>query len=581
MQRTPGQASPHREASGSRLAVDAGTERDTEAGSARSLDITRVSRISVWILAAVLVVSGIATLPRYGLTCDEAWGNMFFGERYLHYFLTFDRSYLDFQKTDLPIHHRQPNLLASNWRVLPAVFPPLADTLSAGTMELLGHRLHWMDPIDGFHTATILMVGLFLPVLFEFAAPRIGPGTALAGIAMLITHPRLWGDLHNNVKDVPEMVFFALVVMAAARWAARPRVGTALLAGILGGAALAVKVNAAFIPFVVVAGLWPFALSWNGWRPVAEHLLRTWWHYLLMVIAALATFYCVWPWLYTNPIVRFGKHVKAFVNQGHRLPHPGWNPDPILQIITTMPELMLGLLLLGTVLLVARVATSRDETGTFRLLLAWMIVPVLRNSWPGAVNFDGIRHFYEFLPPAALIAALGARSLIGLVRPHWRTAAAAALASAVGANAAAAIVRYHPYETAYFNRFVGGLSGAARVFPEATDYWGGSYRQGLEWLGQHAENGSALFVAVHPHIVGLVSEWWLRPGIELIDSSGYEPALAARRPLYVMFVTRPEFYDDIARKCEANLAPVHQILVDGHPILSIYRLQGEPPGGAS
>ena len=172
-----------------------------------------------------MVAGGVATLPRYGVTCDEAYGYLFFGERYLHYFLTHDRAYLDFQNADLPIHHREPNLFASIGRAHPRQFPPLADTLSAGTMELLGHRLGWMDPIDGFHVATILLVGLLLAALFEFAAPRIGPATALAGIALLAFHPRFWADMHNNPKDIPELVFFALTVMAAARWYARPRVG--------------------------------------------------------------------------------------------------------------------------------------------------------------------------------------------------------------------------------------------------------------------------------------------------------------------------------------------------------------------
>jgi hypothetical protein len=538
-------------------------------------------RVSVWVLALVTVVAGIVTLPHYGLTCDEAYGNLFFGERYLHYFLTHDRAYLDFQNENLAIHHRQPNLFAATWRVFPGVFPPLADTLSAGTMELLGQRLRWLDPFDAFHVATILMVALLLVVQYEFAAPRLGAGVALAGSALLVGHPRLWGDLHNNVKDVPELVFFALAVMAVARWASAPGARGALLAGAAGGAALAVKVNAVFLPVVVVLGLWPWARARAPRSRVLLHLARTWWQYLLMAVAAVATFVLLWPWLYQNPVARFAKHVRAFATQGNRDPHPGWNPDPLLQVLSTTPELMLVLLAVGTMLAAVRVARGRDEGGTGRLLLAWMVVPVLRNSIPGAVSFDGVRHFYEFLPPAALLAALGARDLVECVGPDRRRVAAAALALATAGNTAESIARFHPIETAYFNRFVGGLSGAARVFPEATDYWGSSYRLGLGWLNQHAEAGSALYVSVFPHILGVVAPSWLRGGVDLIDSSGYEPALATGRPLYVMFVTRPQFYDEIARECERTRVPVHQVVVDGHAVLSIYRLQARSPGGAS
>jgi len=554
-----------------------GAEGDPPAPRSRDRSV-RPWRLAAWVVALALVVGGVATLPGYGVTCDEAYGYLFFGERYLHYFLTHDRAYLDFENADLPIHHREPNLFVSIGRVHTRQFPPLADTLSAGTMELLGHRLGWMDPIDGFHVATILLVGLLLAVLFEFAAPRLGSATALAGIALLAFHPRFWADMHNNPKDIPELVFFAFTVMAAARWYARPRVGKALVAGALGGAALAVKANAVFIPFVVILGLWPWQGGPLGWRPVAHHLRRVWWHYALMLSTSILVFFSVWPWLWQNSLARFGKHVSAFASQMGRPPHPGWNPDPANQVIATLPELTLLLLAVGTLAAVTRVARGSDPSGTLRLLLAWMVVPILRNSVPGAWNFDGIRHFYEFLPAAALVAAVGGATLVRLVSEKGRPWVALALVALTTLDIGEAIVRYHPHETAYFNRLVGGLEGAARFFPEATDYWGSSYRQGVAWLNQNAEPESALYVPVHPHIVTLVSGHWLRHGLRLIEPSDWEPALASGRPVYVMFVTRPEFYDEIARECVRSRRPAYEIVVDGHPILQVYRLSGGPAG---
>ena len=160
-------------------------------------------RLAAWVVVLALVVGGVATLPGYGVTCDEAYGYLFFGERYLHYFLTHDRAYLDFQNADLPIHRREPNLFASIGRVHPRLFPPLADTLSAGTMELLGHRLGWMDPIDGFHVATILLVGLLLAALFEFAAPRIGSADRARGDHASRVPPALLGGHAQQPEGHP------------------------------------------------------------------------------------------------------------------------------------------------------------------------------------------------------------------------------------------------------------------------------------------------------------------------------------------------------------------------------------------
>jgi hypothetical protein len=128
---------------------------------------------------------------------------------------------------------------------------------------------------------------------------------------------------------------------------------------------------------------------------------------------------------------------------------------------------------------------------------------------------------------------------------------------------------------------VGGLEGAARRFPEATDNWGSTYREGLEWMNRNAEPESALHVSVHPHIVALVRGLWLRHDLRLIESSDLEPALASGRPVYVMFVTRPEFYDEIAQECLRERSPAYEIVVDGHPILLVYRLSRGPARGSS
>ena len=46
------------------------------------------------------------------------------------------------------------------------------------------------------------------------------------------------------------------------------------------------------------------------------------------------------------------------------------------------------------------------------------------------------------------------------------------------------MIALHPYESVYFNRLIaGGLRSAAGSYE--TDYWGNSYREGVEWLVTH------------------------------------------------------------------------------------------------
>ena len=39
----------------------------------------------------LFLLSGVLTLPNYGITWDEGLGNFFFGERYFRYFTSFDQ----------------------------------------------------------------------------------------------------------------------------------------------------------------------------------------------------------------------------------------------------------------------------------------------------------------------------------------------------------------------------------------------------------------------------------------------------------------------------------------------------------
>ena len=71
------------------------------------------------------------------------------------------------------------------------------------------------------------------------------------------------------------------------------------------------------------------------------------------------------------------------------------------------------LLFLGIGLAVVVLRAVRRSEGVWRLLLVWMLIPILRLSIPSGLNFDGIRHFLEFLPAAAL----GGRDRSGPERP--------------------------------------------------------------------------------------------------------------------------------------------------------------------
>lgn len=534
----------------------------------------RKSEILVLTFILAFVIIGALTLQEYGLTWDEGLGNLFFGERYVNYLISLDPAYLDFTDKDLEIHRRPLNLYESPFRTRPHEFPPLADMLSAATMEVLAYRFNWFDPIDAFHLMKVLLCAVLLWVLFLFARSRFGILTAFLCVLMLGTYPRFWGDMHFNPKDIPETVFFALTIIMFVTWFEKPSWQRALGVGILFGSALSIKANALFLPFVLIIGVLPWQMTWRPWMKVSQHLREYRWHYGLMIASSLLIHIISWPYLYSDPL-RLWDYYSYILSQGERQGASLWNWEPLIQTLTTMPEIILALLIIGIVFAVKQ--SSSTKLPILRLLVLWAALPIVRTSLPGMVNFDGIRHFEEFLPAVCLLAAYGGASIVEWAskrQPNKRWVWPAGLVLLVVVNIASIEARYFPYEYLYYNSLVGGLSGANREhkFPEATDYWGSSYRKGMSWLNANAEPNAVLYTSIADWIVRLPAPIWLRKDISLIPAEAVSESLQTGRTVYIMFITRVGWYDYIARGCEERLIPVHEIAVDGVSILKIYRL---------
>ncbi len=528
----------------------------------------------------VFLISGIATLGDFGLTWDEGLGNHLFGERNLRFLTSLDPRTLDLDIDLAP--RRQPDLAIGRSAESrhPYSFPGFVDLPPTLTKYVISYWLGWLNPIDAFHLYPILLAGGFLWVLYRFSAPRVGKAPALLAIVMLGTAPRFWGDMHFNVKDVPETVYFGATLMAYWVWHETPTRKRALVAGLLMGCALAAKPNALFILPILFVSIMPWRPDRGEWLAFARHFWERWLHYAIMGATALAFYIISWPYLYANPLVGLKTYWGGIVEMG-TAGTAGWQIDPLRQAVTTMPEVML--LFLGIGLAVVALRALRSADGVWRLLLAWTLVPILRLSIPGGLNFDGIRHFLEFLPAAALVAGIGVDQAASWFE-HWRSTSGrlvrAVVVSALALNLVQAYRVFYPFMHLYYNQLTGGLHGARDRFlgTEASDYWASSYRQGMVWLNEHAPQGSHVAALIAPWIVEISGPVLLRPDIEPLVGSlpDFSVMKAAPAPTYLMFILRGvegESADEIAYTRKRGVLE-YQILVDRVPIMEIYRFGG-------
>jgi hypothetical protein len=388
-----------------------------------------------------------------------------------------------------------------------------------------------------------------------------------------------------NIKDFPTMVLFSLAVIAAFVAVERGSVRGVLWAGALWGLALATKANAVFLPAIPLALLAVGGVP-PSWKGRGRALL------LALAVAAaigLLVLLAAWPYLWGDPIGRLVAHFRYIAHQKLQTRAESISP-PLEAILFTTPIPFLALFLAGLAP-VARRALARDRAAL--LLLAWIAVVLARLHLPGAVNFDGVRHFLEIFPPMAIVAGAGAAALAGRIErlfvpiaglPRARAAALLLAAAVPLASAGWTLARSHPFEIAYWNALAGGLGGAReRGLPQACDYWGASYRIGLRWINEHAPRDAVLAVPIAEHVVRLVAPLWLRPDVRLAALTvpmipDAEPRRLAAlreasrdRPVYVMFVLREDWMNALTEECRSRLRPEAEWTRGGGPVLVIYR----------
>jgi hypothetical protein len=92
------------------------------------------------------------------------------------------------------------------------------------------------------------------------------------------------------------------------------------------------------------------------------------------------------------------------------------------------------------------------------------------------------------LPPLAALAGTVVTEFVRRCRVATvRVAVMVLLLLSVGATAVD-MVKLHPHQYVYFNRlFGGGVAEAAKSFD--TDYWGNSYKEGVEWVVKNYRGG--------------------------------------------------------------------------------------------
>jgi hypothetical protein len=353
-----------------------------------------------------------------------------------------------------------------------------------------------------------LLIGLaaVVALALTMAAARAGGdgwSAAAAGVALLML-PRFVGHAFNNSKDIPfaGAYVLALVVTLWAVQARQLRRRHVLSLGAAAGLVLAVRVGGGFVFACMAASVAARVLHRAEWPALRQALRsrRTLLPALAKVVAVVAVAWTLmvvfWPWAHQQPLA--GPFVawresmafsieKTMVFAGARVSSqevPRTYLLHYLAITTPLPLLVLMLTGCGTMVLALRRAPRTRQALADAVVLIWLLLPLSAFIVLRPAVYDGLRHFLFLLPLFAIAAGHGLCRCVRLLPAGRRRVAAAAVGTLLLLLPVRDLAALHPYQSSYFNPFVGGVAGAAGRYE--VDYWASSYREAAQWLNDNA-----------------------------------------------------------------------------------------------
>ncbi len=486
--------------------------------------------------------------------------------------------------------------------------PALMKTLF-GLSDLLFHEyLGWLPESTAMRVPGMATGAALVSTTYLFGQRIFGRLAGGVAALALLLQPRFFFHAHLACFDVPITFFWVATVYAY--WRGFDSRGWALGAGIAWGLALAVKLNAFFLP-IVLTGHWLLA-NWKDLRVrrteagVSVRLPALPWSLVSMAVLGPVLFYALNPRFWFDTADRVGaylafhlEHVNYFVFYfGQNVQHP---PLPVsypwVMTLVTVPATILLAACFGGVyaalqwdpvdwarrwrrsLAVGRLPErgASDPRATGLLMLINLLFPIALISDPQTPIFGGTKHWMPAMPFLAIFAGAGVTFGWKLVCERWRAGAsglnarfgeaiaAVAFAASVLGPAAWATAQIHPFGTSYYNEVIGSIRGAAdhRMFRQ---FWGYASRQALPWLNEHAEQNARVWT--HSTTGGAWHQYGLeemrRDDLRTSGISGSDYALYHHQKAFVPQQERVwQDYD--------TFAPAHVVSREGVPLLSVYR----------
>ncbi len=438
----------------------------------------------------LVFVSSMLTVFDYGITWDEPI--------YISYIL----HQIDWLISPHPF---LGSTIEKFWQFEP--HPPLVKYVMSGGLLLLHN---FVGILYASRIPMCLLFSFLIASVYFFSLKYYNIHAAIFSSLSLFLMPRIFAHGHFAVYDVPIALAWFIVTWAFIKGTSS--IKWSIFVGLLYGLALLTKENAVFL--IIPLLLWGQIYRRKSYASNAFFIL------FLSPLVLIA----LWPRLWYDPfpnIIRFYMyHVKHspvnvfYLGKTYGAQIAPWH-YPLILFVTTVPPATLLLSIYGVRTYIKK--HLKDE------ILGMVIINILflliLMSLPIAQNYDGIRLFMPVFPFLAVLAGVGFSELHKRISIAKKYKFLPNTLYLLLLPALITLVRIHPYQTSYYNMFIGGIRGAHKLGMETT-YWGDCIAEKtLKFINDNTPlNGRVIFFPVGSFVPTFYKgTGLLRKDIEIAD----------------------------------------------------------------
>ncbi|MFL5731113.1 MAG: ArnT family glycosyltransferase [Cytophagaceae bacterium] len=502
--------------------------------------------LAVLLFFFIYFIAGLSVFRDYGISWDEN------GHRYLgiitgNYILNGDTTL--FAEKDVNDHGSVFDLA-----LVGAEF--LLQPQSSRNIFMLRHGLSFLV----FFFSTIVF---YLLIFNRYKSWKL----ALLGTAMLVMSPRFFAESFYNGSDIPSLCAAIICLYFLVRYQENKSYADLFLLSLCGALFIDIRIAGLIVPALALA----FIIFDLIFLPAKKRLLLQVF-FLILVTGALVVLF--WPYLWPDPVKMFAEVFRRmsaydfealtlFMGKFYHANELPWYYLPVW-ILVTIPVWYSFFMVTGFISIIIsglkRFKDLKDPHASLRKDVVFTAIgfgTLTLVILMGVSFYDGWRHMYFLYPAFLMVALKGINLLYRLIlnfQPAFRYVFTGLLLLLISFQFFY-IIHWHPYQNVYFNTLAGNPDGKFEK-----DYWGLSYRAGLEYILKN-DSRSTISIEVNKP-PGLFNRWILPDADQKrIKFTGIEEADYFITEFRLQRIHVPEGKE------------VYAVSVDGLKIMAVYKLK--------